>query len=420
MQPLSTELPEPGLDSLSNMQWYMYQQRNIAFFGAFSGRELSAADLKTTARTLVELAPQLMLGFEAYCGNGVASDDLLSRVSKVEEVSEFEGFPDVWINQPCDINDRTDLPMFRIRAAVRQGGADGRGRASFVLVQVSHALVEGADSALLSRSRNTSRSEALGLPMASAARQASQRNKSGGAAALAGSLLGGPAALGHLLAARLMDLRPGPYGYASFVTDRKQLSSIAKRLRVRQRSLLFALGLTGLFGTKALANKKSVSTTYSSIDAGGEAQQGGFMHMRMLFASFASASDPATLARLIDTQLIISESRSTGFNDALNDAALSAHRWMHRRWPTLYAQSVFCFMPYEAVLGLIPPHRLQGVLTEHLQEPVFAGAALDGANACVIVPGRNVTSFNFYAQIGQLNHVNELDVFLRQQLDVSA
>ena len=37
-------------------------------------------------------------------------------------------------------------------------------------------------------------------------------------------------------------------------------------------------------------------------------------------------------------------------------------------------------------------------------EPVYAGAALEGANACVIVPNRRFVSFNFYIQKKLLPH----------------
>ncbi len=414
MQPPSTADRMPSLDTLSNMQWYMYHQRNIAFFGAFSSRTLTSKDLVTTTNRLVQLAPQLMLGFESVAADDRSIEQLFASISHLEQVESLEDFPDRWINQSCDINDRPELPMFRIRAAVRSNGADAQGRAGFVLVQVSHALVEGADSALLSRTRSTSRDQSFALPIASGSKGLVENGQLA-LAAFVGKALGGPAAFGHLLAASLFDLRPGPFGYASFVADRKQLSDIAKQLEVRQRALLFALGLIGLFGRAALGRKKSISTTYSAIDAGGEAKSGGFMHMRMLFAAFPADQDLAHLARKIEAHLAISETRTSGFNDALNASALSAHRWLHRRWPNLYRQRVFNFMPYEAVLGLIPPHRLGGALTSHLLEPVYAGAALEGANACVIVPGRTKTSFNFFAQTANLRHVNEIGVILRQQ-----
>ena len=53
-----------------------------------------------------------------------------------------------------DIFARDDLPLFRVQAAVRQGGPDAQGRASIIQVRSSHALLEGSDSALLTRSQS--------------------------------------------------------------------------------------------------------------------------------------------------------------------------------------------------------------------------------------------------------------------------
>ena len=49
---------------------------------------------------------------------------------------------------------REDLPLFRVMAAVRKGGPDAEGRASIIQVRASHALLEGSDSALLTRSQS--------------------------------------------------------------------------------------------------------------------------------------------------------------------------------------------------------------------------------------------------------------------------
>lgn len=402
------------MSGLTNIQWYMYHQRNVAFFAAFSTRTLTKTDLAEVAHHLVDHAPQLADGFRAHGDQSPLATELVEQVTCVDRVGHFEGLSDRWISEPSDINDRSDLPMFRIRVATRSGGADGEGRASFVLVQVSHALVEGADSALLSRSRTTSRERPLALPISkSGSRQTGVKQRSGLAKTF-GTLLGGPAAFGHLLGANLINLRPGPYGYASLVGDRAAISKYAKSQGLRQRPLLFALGLIGLFGQDALSAKKRVTTTYSAIDASGDARSGGFMHMRMLFAAFPTAPDLTTLARSIDDILSRQEGRSAGFNDALNAAALGAHRWLYQRVPGFYNSNVFGFMPYDAVLGLLPPHRLDGPLTSHLMEPVYAGAALDGSNACVIVPGRSKISFNFYAQSAQLRFVDQASVALQQ------
>jgi len=51
-------------------------------------------------------------------------------------------------------------------------------------------------------------------------------------------------------------------------------------------------------------------------------------------------------------------------------------------------------------------------MTRDLIEPVYAGAALEGANACVIVPNRRQVSFNFYIQHKLLPRMAALDAAL--------
>lgn len=391
----------------TNMQWYMYQQHNVAFFAAFSQQALTHASLVDTARNLIELTPQLL---PAHRPGEPVSDSELDPLLQLSEVDEFDGFPDRFLDAGKEIYQRPDLPLFRIKAAVRRGGADRLGRAAFVLVQVSHALVEGADSALLSRSRSAAHTESLALPIGQGrTRPTSAPTGFGG---FAGWLLGGPAALGHLLAASFYEFRPGPFGFATHSCERLRIVVLARQFGVRQRALLFALGLTGLFGRETLAKKRKITTTYSTIDSGGESTSGGFMRMRMLFAAFPSSGDLAAQARQIDKELSQSEGHESGFNQALNLSALNTHRRLYRRFPFAYRQQVFNFMPYDAVLGLIPPHRLQGALTRELLEPVYAGAALDGANACVLVPGRTRISFNFYAETRLHPHIAEMAALL--------
>jgi hypothetical protein len=66
--------------------------------------------------------------------------------------------------------------------------------------------------------------------------------------------------------------------------------------------------------------------------------------------------------------------------------------------PWAYAPRVFGFMPYDIVIGLGPPHQPGGALTSGLLEPVYAGAATPGADACIIVPGRRLVE-----AVGRLN-----------------
>ena len=377
----------------TDMQWYMYRQRNVAFFGAFTTRPFADADLLAAARGLVERAPQLALGFP-----GGIADSILTRTIYKESVPTLDGLPDRWLDDGAAIFADPTLPLFRLRYA--DAASPTEGRAGFLLVQVAHALVEGADSALLSRSQSaahpTSRSAHRTPPLVKAA---------------ATGLGAGLAAL-HLIAGNLIELRPGPYRAATRVYPREIFSRLARRHGVRQRALLFALVLATLFDP----GQRRISSTYSSIDDGGGADRDPYMRMRMRFAVFDNDADFPSLVRAVDARLAEAEAKESGFNAELNAGGLRVHRRLSRLLPVAYTPRVFRMMPFDVVLGLIPPHRLTGELTAGLTEPVYAGAALAGANACVIVPSRRLVTFNFYLQETLLRHVARLDALLAPEL----
>lgn len=377
----------------TDMQWYLYRQRNVAFFAAFTSRVLTTHDLVAAARGLVTLAPQLGAGFADL------SDELLRRLIYRESVTTLDGFPDRWIDRGDGIFADPSLPLFRIRyAAADQPAADGR--AGFLLVQVSHALVEGADSAFLARTQSAVH------PLA---RRGNDQALLMRAAATG---LGAALACLHLLAGNLVSPHPGPFVYASRVYPRRLFSSLARHHGVRQRALFFALVMHTLYDAGTARGKRSLSAAYSVIDNGGGADRDAYMRMRMRFASFDNGDAFGDYVRAVDSRLATEEAREAGFSETVNARAIRLHRAMSRIVPFAYTAKLFQFMPYDVVIGLIPPHWVGSGLTRDLLEPVYAGAALQGANGCVIVPGRRQVSFNFYIQHKLLPRMAVLDAAL--------
>ena len=389
---MSSTRPRDPTAGFTDMQWYMYHQRNIAFFAAFTSRTFSADELLAAARDLIVLAPQLGSGF------GSVGDDLLQRLIYRESVASLEGFPDRWIDRGESVLADPGLPLFRIRYAALAGPADGGG--GFLLVQVSHALVEGADSALLARSQSATH------PVGRGGRDASPlvRAAATGLGAVLGSL--------HLLAGNLVNLRPGPFRYVSRAFPRPLFSRLARHHGVRQRALFFALVMRTLFDAGTPKGKSRITSTYSVVDDGGGADRDTYMRMRMRFAAFTNRDNFGDYVRAVDAQITQAESRESGFNDAMNAEGVRLHRALSRLVPFAYTPKLFQFMPYDIVIGLFPPHRLDGGLTRDLLEPVYAGAALEGANACVIVPNRHQVTFNFYIEERILPRVPVLDATL--------
>src|SRR6185312_206304 len=173
---------------------------------------------------------------------------------------EFDGYPDKWLSKSADIFEHPDLPLFRVMVAVRRGGPDAEGRAALVQVRSSHALLEGSDSALLTRSANAAhgtmsdRSKTLGVGAKWSARF--------GAWSMTIMML----ALANLFAAKELD-----WGFKVLAIKRHRLRLLANRLGVGQRSLMFALvayALNGEGPDKHMA-KKVIGAAYTMLDASG-------------------------------------------------------------------------------------------------------------------------------------------------------
>jgi hypothetical protein len=346
----------------------------------------------------VELAPQLSFGF----AQGLA-DDVLRRLIYRESVATLIGFPDRWLERGGEVLADPSLPLFRLRHAAA-AAPDRDGRAGFLLVLVSHALVEGADSALLSRSLWAAH------PLSVGTRRTSPLVKA--AATGAGAVLAGL----HLVAANIAGRHPGPYRAVTRAVPRRAIQAMARGHGVTQRALLFSLVPATLFDSGTPRGKPRISATYSSIDGGGGADRDTYMRMRMRFAVFDNARDFPAFVRAVDRRLRRAEAKESGFNAEMNAGGVRMHRRLSRLLPVAYSPKLFQFMPYDLVLGLIPPHRLAGPLTGELLEPVYAGALLEGANACVIVPNRRFVTFNFHVQQALVPRVGRLDGLLGRAL----
>jgi hypothetical protein len=387
--------PNDPTAGFTDMQWYMYHQRNVAFFAAFTSRRFTDDDLLAAARGLVDLAPQLRTGFIGGSADKPIPDPVLRSLIYRESVATLDGFPERWIDRGEAVLSDPSLPLFRIRYADAATPSDGR--AGFLLVQVSHALVEGADSALLTRSQSAAH------PVSISRRSTSPLVKA------AATGFGAVLASLHLLAGNLGTVRSGPFRFATRTYPRRLFSDLARQHDVRQRALFFALVMQTLFDAGSASGKRKISSTYSVIDDGGGADRDTYMRMRMRFAAFDNAGDFASFVRAVDARLTEAENKESGFNAEMNAEGIRLHRQLSRIVPFAYTPKLFQFMPYDIVIGLIPPHRLGGGLTAGLLEPVYAGAALEGANACVIVPGRRQVSFNFYIEERLLPRVARLD-----------
>ncbi len=377
----------------SDMQWFLYHQRNVVFYAAFSSVPFDRESLDARIAAFAALAPQVTGGYLGARPGQPLDRATVHAISSIEEVDSLDGLPEAWLDGGFEVFADPKLPLFRFRCANRRGGPDGEGRAGFILIRISHALVEGADSAQLTRSQPTERPGAA---------EGAVRHP----LAVALSWIAVPL---HLAAANLM---PGPKGTRVFATRtfaRARIAAAVRALGVRQRSVLYALVLTGLFGAGTRGGKRRVSCLYSTLDNRPELMRDGFIKMRTVQASFRNRPDFAAYVRHIDRRFSELEAADAGFSQSLNTASVHLHRRLNALMPFAYSPKVFALIPFDCVIGLIPPHYFGGPLTEDLLPPAWCGTTTPGLTSCVIVPNRETFALGLYLTPEQASGLRRMD-----------
>src|SRR5690606_35949367 len=137
------------------------------------------------------------------------------------EVDGFEGYPDAWLGTSADLFARDDAPLFRVDSVVRRDGPDALGRHSMIQVRAAHALMEGSDAALLTRSQSASH----GL-------MANKDNRPPLGKRIVGSILSFGMAMIYLVWGPLVGKPETPWGFTAIALDRKRLRRIANHLGI--------------------------------------------------------------------------------------------------------------------------------------------------------------------------------------------
>ena len=104
----------------TDFQWFLYEARDTVFFTAASKSHFTKDSLANLVADMVALAPQLSHGFVGARPGQPFPKHLLDAITHVEEVDEFDGYPDKWVSKSPDIFERDDLPLFRVSAVVRR------------------------------------------------------------------------------------------------------------------------------------------------------------------------------------------------------------------------------------------------------------------------------------------------------------
>ena len=384
----------------TNFQWFLYEARDTVFFTAFSTTRFDQDLIANLVAEMVNLAPQLTHGFVGARPGQPFPKHLLDAITSVEYVDEFDGYPDKWLSKSTDIFERDDLPLFRVQAVVRNDGPDAEGRASILQVRSSHALLEGSDSALLTRSQ----SAAHGV-MSDAA------NKIGLISRIGSTLKGWMMTLIYVGLANVMARPDVPWGFKTLAIKRHRLRLLANKLGVRQRSLMFALVTHALNGDGAEKHmsKKVIGAAYTMLDGERNNSDDDFFRVRALEAKFTVLDDFVDYVRAVDDTVDHIESKDVTEFQTMMNTVFKTLRTLKGIAPFLIGSRFWRFNNFiHIVLTLVPPHRTYGPMTHGMVEPIYCGAWHPVSNICTFCPGREYVTFNFSIEARYLDNVDKV------------
>ncbi|VAW17405.1 hypothetical protein MNBD_ALPHA12-917 [hydrothermal vent metagenome] len=402
---MQTKNLETTLATFTDNQWYCYQARQTVFFTAFSQEPVGMNDLKQMAANLCNLAPQLSDCFSPAGATREMSQEVLAEITSLEQVETLENYPENWNMAGTEIFDNPDLPMFRVKAVVLPDGPDNKGRRSAILILSIHALFEGADSALLSRSKSVEREAKVEKP---APKSFWHRIYFTALAAILTPL--------QLLGAWILAPRASDVGYRAFSVERAKLRRIAARLNMSQRNLMFAVSTFVLNDNGKGFSRRKISTMYADLNLASDVQTNdSFFQFRMIGVKFPVSNEFETFAKTVDTQIARAEARDLSATQSLLNAMFAMHRRFYAILPFLYSDRIYRFNAgYHLTLSLVPPQRLGGELTGQLMEPIYCGTFHPGFNMCVFAPGREHMTFNFSLYSRHLPKVEKIKQLLDQ------
>jgi hypothetical protein len=390
----------------TDFQWFLYEGKDTVFFTAFSQTSFDKEKLDNVVADMVALAPQLTHGFVGARPGQPFPKHLIDAITNVEYVDSFDGYPDRWLSKSVDIFDRDDLPLFRVQVAVLRNGPDEEGRASIIQVRASHALLEGSDSALLTRSQ----SAAHGV-------MSDKSNKVALWPRVKGFIRGQMLTWTYIIMANILAPKEMPWGFKTLAIKRHRLRLLANRIGVRQRSLYFALVTYALNGEgpEKRMSKKVIGAAYTMLDGKRHNADDDFFRVRALQAKFKVDDDFLTFVRHIDdTVAQIEQKDITNFQVMIN-GMFKTLRGLNRVLKGIPGQRFWRFNGgAHIVLTLVPPHRTYGPMTHGMVEPIYCGAWHPAVNIATFCPGREYVTFNFSMEERHIINVDKVTSLLEK------
>lgn len=379
--------PEPAAIRDANFQWYLARARHTVYFAAFSARRMSYDDFKSVLVDVTRLAPQMHFRHDDKAQAHVdARPYALDDVMDYREVPSLEGYPDRVLG-PEDFrlfaNPR--LPNFRASCHVlSEGTSDRQGNRSVLVFRASHALMEGVDSAAVLRGRQSDH----GL-------KRSERKRLW--ARFVTGLVSVVTVPANLVIAGIQWRKTEDCTLRTMSFGRSPMKHAARRLGVKQRSLLFALVMYGLHhvGRDGPPTKRRHLIGYSNLDSERVQGDDDYLRLRMQISTLPYRETFADYAREMDARLGRAGNKSLHLQMHYN-AIMGVHRRFARVVPFLYGRRFFNFVPYDFVLSLVPPHMNGGAFAELQLNNVYCGSHTPGVNCCVFAASGDRVTLNIY------------------------
>ena len=391
------------LSDFSDNQWYFYQARHTVFFTAFAKDKICKENLIDLAKTLVSLAPQLCTGYSNVGDGNDFPRQILEKICSIKTVKDLDGYPNKWDVEGKEMFSSSGLPLFRVKAVVRENGADADGRKAMIMVLSTHSLMEGADAALISQSKKSFNKK-----------PDEEENKLSFFTRAHYKITSAIIAPLQIIAAEISVSKNYDVTNKSFIVEHKKLRRVAKSLNISRRALMFSLVAFALnIGGRGFS-KKAISIVYADMDTVRDYKiNSDFFKFHTMDCKFKVTKDFAKFAQNAAKTLTNVESNNPDKSQNFLDALFAAHRFYKKHFPFLYSDKTFRFSAgYHLNLSLTPPQRLNGDFTKGLSEPIYCGAYNPGLNICVFVPGRTATSFNFAMAKHHIDNVDKVETLL--------
>lgn len=388
----------------TDFQWFLYEGRDTVFFTAFSTIGYDKDGLTNLVAEMVALAPQLTHGYTGARPGHPFPKQVLDAITSVEVVDEFDGYPDKWLSKSSDIFAHDDLPLFRVMVATRRNGPDAEGRASVIQIRSSHALLEGSDSALLTRSQSASHGV-----------QSDKANKLSWGARFKAAFGGFLMLTISIVLANILSPAEQPWGFKTLAIKRHRLRLLANKLGVRQRSLMFALVTHALNGDgeEKFMSKQVIGAAYTMLDTKRNSGDDDFFRVRALQAKFTVNEDFVEYVRAVDDTVAQIEQKDITKFQTLINSMFKALRSLNKVMPFLPGKRYWRFNGgTHVVLTLVPPHRTYGPMTHGMVEPIYCGAWHSAANIVTFCPGREYVTLNFSMEQRHIANVDKVMALL--------